>query len=211
MTTRTAGIAAETPKTTKPRRKTRNTASPEDQEQAILSAAAAEFTEVGVRRANIDEVAARAGVSRSTLYRRFPNKEALLLAVANDLYEAGMRRLESTVVGLGPREAVVEAFAEGAVMINGDPLMRRLVLTDAEMRGITATVTALFIDMVTGRVAATLRAAGAQMPAEELLHAVELHVRLVISFLEVPASDEARQTPEAVRDLAAKYLAPIIW
>ncbi|MGV9712925.1 TetR/AcrR family transcriptional regulator [Gordonia sp. NPDC003424] len=196
---------------TRPRRKTRNTASPEDQEQAILAAAAAEFTAVGVRRANVDEVAARAGVSRSTLYRRFPNKEALLLAVANDLYEKGMRRLEEAVVGLGPREAVIEAFAAGATMITDDPLMHRLVLTDAEMKDITSAVTSLFIDMVTDRVAATLRAAGAEMPDVELTHAVELHVRLVISFLEFPASEPERQTAEAVRDLAATYLAPMIW
>ncbi|MFW0783956.1 helix-turn-helix domain-containing protein [Gordonia sp. CPCC 206044] len=192
-------------------RKTRNTSSPEDQEQSILAAAGAEFTEVGVRRANMDEVAARAGVSRSTLYRRFPNKEALLLAVANDLYERGMRRLELAVVGRGPADAVVEAFAEGAVMISEDPLMRRLVLTDSEMKGITAAVTSLFIDMVTDRVAATLRTAGAKMPDDELRQSVELHVRLVISFLEVPASDEDRQSPAAVRELAAKYLAPMIW
>ncbi|NDZ94370.1 TetR/AcrR family transcriptional regulator [Streptomyces sp. SID6673] len=192
-------------------RKTRNTSSPEDQEQAILSAAGAEFTSVGVRRANMDEVAAQAGVSRSTLYRRFPNKEALLLAVADELYERGMRRLERAVVGLGPADAVVEAFAEGALMVSEDPLMRRLVLTDSEMKGITASVTALFIDMVTDRVAATLREAGATMPADDLLQAVELHVRLVISYLEVPSSDESRQQPEAVRALAAKYLAPMIW
>ncbi|GAC67780.1 TetR/AcrR family transcriptional regulator [Gordonia soli] len=192
-------------------RKARNTASPEDQEAAILAAAAVEFTAAGVRRANVDEVAARAGVSRSTLYRRFPNKEALLLAVANQLYERGMKRLEQAAQGLGPREALVEAFATGAEMVSEDPLMRRLVLTDAEMKGITSSVTALFIDMVTDRVAATLRAAGAEMPAEDLLEAVEVHVRLVISFLEVPASDPERQRPEVVRAFATKFLAPMIW
>ncbi|GAA1479825.1 helix-turn-helix domain-containing protein [Gordonia sinesedis] len=192
-------------------RKVRNTASAADQESAILAAAAAEFTEVGVRRANVDEVASRAGVSRSTLYRRFPNKEKLLLAVANDLYERGMTRLEEAVIGLSPREALVEAFAVGAAMISDDPLMRRLVLTDHEMRPITASVTALFIDVVTDRVAATLREAGAEMPTDDLLQAVEIHVRLVISFLETPASDESRQDPENAREFVAKFLAPMIW
>ncbi|MGC4935881.1 TetR/AcrR family transcriptional regulator [Gordonia sp. DT30] len=192
-------------------RKVRNTNSPADQNSAIIAAAEAEFSEVGVRRANVDEVARRAGVSRSTLYRRFPNKETLLLGVAAELYERGMVRLDEAVRGLGPRAAVVEAFAAGAVMIADEPLMRRLVLTDHDMAPITASVTALFIDVATGRVAATLRTAGAQMPEQDLFEAVEIHVRLVISFLETPSSDESRQAPERVREFAEKFLAPMIW
>ena len=63
----------------------------------------------------------------------------------------------------------------------------------------------------TDRVALTLRHAGATMPEDRLHQAVELHVRLVISFLENPVSDPARTTPEYVRDLAATYLAPMIY
>ncbi len=73
-------------------RKTRNTDDPELQEEAILTAAAQEFTEVGVRKASVDEIARRAEVSRSTLYRRFPNKESLLVAVATRLYKDGWHR-----------------------------------------------------------------------------------------------------------------------
>ena len=193
------------------KRKPRNMSGPEAQESAILDAAAAEFAAVGVRRANVDEVAGRAGVSRSTLYRRFPNKEALLIAVADRLYRRGMAHMESSVSGLGPREAVIEAFAVGAVMVQDDPLMRRLVLEDAEMKGITSSLTSMFVEVVTGRVAATLLEAGAKMPEGDLLQAVEIHVRLVISYLEVPASDESRREPDAVREFATKFLAPMIW
>lgn len=192
-------------------RKTRSTATAEDQESAIIAAAAVEFAAVGARRANMDEVAAAAGVSRSTLYRRFPNKEGLLLAVAADAYEKGMVRLEETVVGLGPREAVVEAFATGAEMVSSDPLLSRMVLEDYEVRDVTASINTLFIEMVTERVALTLRAAGAAMPDERLRQAVELHVRLVISFLENPAAQPERATPEYVRDLAETFLAPMIY
>nr|WP_168706949.1 TetR/AcrR family transcriptional regulator [Gordonia paraffinivorans] len=203
--------AANTRAKAKGTRKVRNTASPADQEAAILAAAGAEFASVGVRRANVDEVAARAGVSRSTLYRRFPNKEALLYAVANDAYERGMKKLEEAVRGLGPREALVEAFAVGAELVKNDPLLSRMVLTDAEVKSITSKMTSLFIDMVTDRVAATLREEGAQMPVEDLLEAVEIHVRLVISLLETPPSDPERNEPHRVREFAAKFLAPMIW
>lgn len=191
-------------------RKSRVTASPEEQEAAILAAAAREFTAAGVRQANMDAVAKAAGVSRSTLYRRFPSKDNLLLALANDAFERGMAELEAAVAGRTPADAVVEAFAHGAQMIQTDPLLRRMVLEDAEVRGLTSSLSSLFIDMVTERVAGSLREAGAVMNDDDLHQAVEIHVRLVISYLEIPASDEARRTPEAVRAFAAAFLAPMI-
>ncbi|MFW0788868.1 TetR/AcrR family transcriptional regulator [Gordonia sp. CPCC 205333] len=192
-------------------RKARSTATPENQEASILSAAAAEFAAVGVRRANMDEVAANAGVSRSTLYRRFPNKDNLLIAVATQIYEVGMKQLEEAVEGLSAQDALIEAFAVGAQMISEDPLLNRMVLEDYEVRSVTASMSSLFIDMVTARVADTLRAAGATMPDADLTQAVELHVRLVISYLEVPGSDPAARTPDGARELASKFLAPMIW
>lgn len=192
-------------------RKRRNTRSPADQEAAILAAAAEEFTAAGVAQANVDAVAAKAGVSRSTLYRRFPNKDALLHAVAADRYERGMRTLDAAVSGLGPADAVIEAFFQGAQMISDDPLVNRLILADHGMRRLTTGLGALFVEMATARIAAVLRTAGAQMPDKDLFDAVEIHVRLVISFLEMPSSDESRREPRSVRDFAATFLAPMIW
>ena len=194
-----------------PGRKARVTASPQDQEKAILDAAAAEFTETGVRQANMDSIAKVAGVSRSTLYRRFPSKDNLLIALANATFERGMARLEEAIAGKNPQDAVVEAFATGADLVNRDPLLHRMVLEDYEIRNVTMSMSSMFIDMVTARVAATLREAGATMPEADLLDAVEIQVRLVISYLEVPSSDEADREPEAVREFAGKFLAPMIY
>ncbi len=143
-------------------RKVRNTASPREQEDAILEAARGEFEDNGIRRTGVDDVAKRAGVSRSTLYRRFPNKEALLLGVAERIYLDGMMLLEQATVGHGPQEAVVEAFLAGAQLVNNDPLIRRMMVDERDaLKGITNSVTGLFIEIVTGRIMKTLRAAGA--------------------------------------------------
>ena len=205
-----AGESGEPPRDGR-QRKRRNTRSPADQEAAILAAAADEFTVAGIAQANVDAVASRAGVSRSTLYRRFPNRDALLLAVAADRYERGMRALDAAVAGLGPSDAVVEAFYRGAQMISDDPLLNRLILADHGVKRLTAELGALFVEVATARIAAVLRDAGAQMPAEDLTQAVEIHVRLVISYLEMPSSDDSRREPSSVRHFAATFLAPMIW
>ncbi len=47
----------------------------------ILDDARAAFAKKGVANASIEEIAARQAISKHTLYRRYPNKQALLAAV----------------------------------------------------------------------------------------------------------------------------------
>ena len=49
--------------------------------EGILDAALVEFERHGVRRVALDDVARRAGVSRTTIYRRFANRANLMAAV----------------------------------------------------------------------------------------------------------------------------------
>jgi AcrR family transcriptional regulator len=48
---------------------------------AIFDAAVVEFQQHGFRRVALDDVARRAGVSRTTIYRRFANRDELVAAV----------------------------------------------------------------------------------------------------------------------------------
>jgi AcrR family transcriptional regulator len=48
---------------------------------AILDAALVEFDRHGIRKVALDDVARRAGVSRTTIYRRFANRDDLVAAV----------------------------------------------------------------------------------------------------------------------------------
>lgn len=54
---------------------------PDSATEAILDAALIEFDRHGIRRVALDDVARRAGVSRTTIYRRFANRDDLLAAV----------------------------------------------------------------------------------------------------------------------------------
>jgi AcrR family transcriptional regulator len=60
---------------------------PDEKRARILEAAYAECERVGVDRARMEDVAARARVSKGTLYRYFESKEQLLLATILQSYE----------------------------------------------------------------------------------------------------------------------------
>jgi AcrR family transcriptional regulator len=51
--------------------------------QSILDAALVEFDRHGIRRVALEDVARRAGVSRTTIYRKFANKDDLVSAVTD--------------------------------------------------------------------------------------------------------------------------------
>lgn len=54
---------------------------PDAAAEAILDAALVEFDRHGIRKVSLDDVARRAGVSRTTIYRRFANRDELIAAV----------------------------------------------------------------------------------------------------------------------------------
>jgi AcrR family transcriptional regulator len=54
---------------------------PADRARKVVEVAATVFVDLGYRRAQMDDVADRLGVSKGTLYRSVPSKEALLAAV----------------------------------------------------------------------------------------------------------------------------------
>jgi AcrR family transcriptional regulator len=70
---------------TEPRRRGR----PRDTgvESSVLDAAVAEITEKGLDATTMEAIAVRAGIGKATLYRRWPNKTALLHFLADQLAE----------------------------------------------------------------------------------------------------------------------------
>src|SRR6266536_3507210 len=64
----------------------------EQAEQAIVEATLDLFAEQGFEGVCVEAVAARAGVGKATIYRRWPNKEELLLAALSSSSLFGQRR-----------------------------------------------------------------------------------------------------------------------
>lgn len=181
-------------------------------EQAMLDAARDEFERYGIRRTNMDDVAKRAGISRSTLYRRFPNKDALVEMLI--LREAGLffDQLDVVARDLDPTRAVVECFARGIELTREIPLLGRILESEPELMVEVATRTeGAPIAVTSVRVAATLRHSGAEMPEEDLLAVSEILIRVAMSLMLLPHGQLDSTDPAAVRRYAERYLARLVW
>jgi AcrR family transcriptional regulator len=90
--------------------------------QAILDATRELLAEGGVRHLTIEGVAARAGVAKTTIYRRWRSKQELALAVLMDMVDR-----MATVPDLGDTRSELVAFVEDAIEVFGSTLMGRVM------------------------------------------------------------------------------------
>ncbi|MCU7820912.1 TetR/AcrR family transcriptional regulator [Kitasatospora sp. DSM 101779] len=96
-------------------------------DDAILDAAAHLVVHLGVQRTQLAEIARRAGVSRPTVYRRWPDVRAVIGA----LLTREIRRTQEQVVLAGEdREAFVDAVVEVAVRLRDHPVIGALLHSD---------------------------------------------------------------------------------
>ncbi|WP_412516459.1 TetR/AcrR family transcriptional regulator [Actinomadura madurae] len=85
---------------------------------AILNAALESLIERGVEATSIEQVARRAGVTRATVYRRFPDKTRLLIAAVETAYGNPPKT---------PEIRDVEHLLAGWASVLADPRLRRLL------------------------------------------------------------------------------------
>ncbi len=188
---------------------------PADDVDAAIAAAAAELlVSGGLAAVQVEDVAARAGVGRSTLYRRHADRNAVLaLAVATEA-----RRLLRALAdwsddpdgdGSGPgdlADRVALAFVAGwrharrsgfAEVVRAEPELLRLLTVDA------GPLLAACRDVLVAE-------ADRRVPGLDPTRAgavAELLVRLAVSFVLTPATAVDLDDPGALRPLLAGLLA----
>jgi AcrR family transcriptional regulator len=91
-------------------------------DKAILDATRELLAEGGVRDLTVEGVAARAGVAKTTIYRRWRGKHELALAVLIDMVEQVVATPD-----LGDTRAELVSFVDAAVTILGSTIMGRVM------------------------------------------------------------------------------------
>jgi AcrR family transcriptional regulator len=180
----------------------------------IVDAALRQFELFGVARTTVEQITKRSGLSRVTLYRRFPGKQNLIEAVILREVRRFLEQLDARLDQLAtPQEKITEGFAFTVDAIRSHVLLNRLLQSEPEsvlpyftVEG--GPVVAAARDFLVGRLAKD--DPDDERGTAELTVAAELVVRLVISFLLTPQSVVDLENPERVREFADRSLAPLL-
>ncbi|MEU0496634.1 helix-turn-helix domain-containing protein [Mycobacterium sp. NPDC006124] len=96
--------------------------------RAILDAALVEFERHGLQRVALDDVARRAGVSRTTIYRRFANRDELVAAVIERENVVLFADIATNLSRADkPANYYVEAFTQSILMFRRHRVLNQMI------------------------------------------------------------------------------------
>jgi AcrR family transcriptional regulator len=124
--------------------------------EAILDATRASVLDFGIRRTTLTDVARRAGVSRMTVYRRYPDVDAVLRDLMTREFGSAMTGIAERVGGADGRARVLGRILESVAAFRSSPLMAKVIEAEPE----------LLLPYVLGRMGETQRAAVAMVAAD---------------------------------------------
>jgi AcrR family transcriptional regulator len=157
----------------------------------IVQAAMAVFAEKGFAAAKLDDIAARAGVSKGALYLYFATKEDLFRAVVHDAISPNMAMVKALIASHpGPFADLIRAIGERvAMLVTTTPLggVAKMVISEA---GNFPELARLWYDelvsQLIGAVAAAIEAAQARgevKPGDPRIYALQLAAPLLMAVL----------------------------
>ena len=101
--------------------------------ERILDAARGQMVQFGLRRTSLDDIARAAKVGRATLFRRFPNRDTLQLALAGREAQRSISRVDAQVAQIDDPEEFLVAGALAVIHeLTSNELLQRLLVTDPE-------------------------------------------------------------------------------
>jgi AcrR family transcriptional regulator len=181
--------------------------------ERILEAARRQLARYGLRRTSLEDIAHHAGVGRATLYRRFPNRDALLTAlIAREATGLIAHVDEHVAPHQTPQDRVVHGFLAFIHGLRDNDLLRNLATSDPEQILPLLTSSA---SLTLGRQYISAQAARAQAQGAELTatpdQIAEVLARLAQSLALTPDSILPLDDDEQLTEFARATLTPLVF
>ncbi|MBG0817797.1 TetR/AcrR family transcriptional regulator [Planomonospora sp. ID82291] len=181
----------------------------------ILDAAYEQFCRLGIRRSTMEDVARRAGVSRVTVYRRFPTKDALVEHVVRREFRRYFDRFLADIEqARTAADRVVLGFVSSLRAIRGNPLIGGLITAEPDlivpsMVSDGGRTLAIVRQFVAGQLRREQRAGNVSGDLDTDLVA-ELMVRISASFLAIPSQVVDLDDDGRLAAVARRFLVPML-
>jgi AcrR family transcriptional regulator len=180
----------------------------------ILDAALEQFRRVGIRRSSVEDVARRAGVTRVTVYRRFPQKDRLVEAVVLRECRRAIAEVDGRISTLDdPVERTVEGFVAMVELVRSHPLLTGLMAVEPEsvLRQLTVDGRPV-IEIGTAFIAGHIRRSqrDGELPDYDAEPVAEILARLAHSLLLTPQGGIPLDDLKRAREFARLHLTPIV-
>lgn len=147
--------------------------------EAILDATRASVLDFGIRRTTLTDVARRAGVSRMTVYRRYPDVDAILRDLMTREFGAAMAEIAASDGGTDGRSRVVHRVLASVAVLRASPLMSKILEAEPELllpyvldrMGETqrAAISLITVDVAAGQADGSIRAGDTRAICQALL------------------------------------------
>ncbi|KXO89131.1 TetR/AcrR family transcriptional regulator [Tsukamurella pseudospumae] len=173
----------------------------------IVDAAREVIAANGIPGVSMDQVAKQAHVSRSTLYRIFPNRDQLIARVVAIEIRTLRRKLDKTIVGYTPQQTLVEVFALSIGQAESNMAVSKVLAAEPEYflripRGVW--------DLLIQGIVIRLRNSGAEQDYAELCSVVDLMLRITGSLLSNSPTGLDIGDSDALRAYGEKYISRLL-
>jgi AcrR family transcriptional regulator len=118
-----------------------------ERRQQLLDIGRALFAERGFEAASIEEIAARAGVSKPIVYEHFGGKEGLYAVVVDREMQSLLDRVTSALTAGHPRELLEQAALALLTYVESEPDGFRILVRDSPVASTSGTFSSLLSDI----------------------------------------------------------------
>jgi AcrR family transcriptional regulator len=187
-------------------------------DDVVLDAARDCVLAVGVRRTTLTEVARRAGVSRMTIYRRWPDVRTLVADLMTREWAAVIDGVIPAPNGVPVRTQIVDGLVTGTKALRAHPLFHKIIDVDPEVllpyllerRGTTqdALLSAVERSIRAGHKDGSVRSAHPVRQSRALLLIVQSFAMSGHTMVDDETALSATAFDDELRHALERYLAP---